>query len=60
MLVEGGYLHSMKQIIDKAAETPDFADDPNRIPAPSTKPGGALVRSLRRLSLLLLGWDFRN
>ena len=60
MLVEGGYLHSMKQIIEKAAEAPDLRKEPGRGATPREKRSGALLGSLKRLSSILLGWDFRN
>ena len=51
MLVEGGYLHSMKRLLETAAQTPE----PN--PALHAKrKGGILTRSLRRLGGLLFGW----
>ena len=70
MLVEGGYLHSMKLLIERAAEA-----EAGQRPAPGartrnrrSRAGGAsrakgpgtLVTSLKRLSFILLGWDFRR
>lgn len=49
MLVEGGYLHSMKLLIERASDTPDPAV------APRAR-GGIFSRSLRRLGGFLLGW----
>jgi hypothetical protein len=49
MLVEGGYLHSMKLLIEKASETP--------VPAVVQRTRrGIFSRSLRRLGGFLLGW----
>jgi len=53
MLVKGGYLHSMKLLMEKAAETPE----PIPVVSRPRKAPGVLVRSLRRLSALLLGWN---
>lgn len=50
MLVEGGYLHSMKLLIEKATDTPVPAARPQRAR------NGILSRSLRRLGGFLLGW----
>jgi hypothetical protein len=60
MLVEGGYLHSMKQLIEKAAETPDIGPNgPYRGVAPSRpKESGTVTASLKRL--ILLTWDFQR
>jgi hypothetical protein len=55
MLVEGGYLHAMKQIIEKAAETPD----PPRPGSEGSGPGdphrrsGIFNRSLKKITSLL-------
>ena len=49
MLVEGGYLHSMKLLMEKAADTPEPV-------APKPVRQGILSRSLRRLGGFLLGW----
>jgi hypothetical protein len=50
MLVEGGYLYSMRKIIEKAAETPD---PPRRDDDPRTRrPRGVLARSLKKLTAL--------
>ena len=49
MLVEGGYLHSMKMLIEKATETPDAV-----VVRPAKR--GILSRSLRRLGDFLFGW----
>jgi hypothetical protein len=52
MLVEGGYLHSMKRLIETAEQTPE--------PLPvvrAKRRGGFLTRSLRRLGGLLFGWS---
>ena len=57
MLVEGGYLHSMKLVIEKAAQTPDPPERPTGPGGPprKTKGPGFLVRSLKRLGTILLG-----
>jgi hypothetical protein len=49
----------MKQLIEKAAETPDISQrEPARAVASSkTKASGTVVTSLRRLGFILLGWD---
>ena len=48
MLVEGGYLHSMKRLIEKAEQMPD----PSRRSRPDPK-RGVIGRSLARLAKLL-------
>ena len=48
MLVKGGYLHSMKLLIEKAAETPE--------PVAPQRARGGILQSLRRLGSFLLGW----
>jgi hypothetical protein len=50
MLVEGGYLHSMKLLLEKASETPE------PVVVHRTR-GGIFSRSLRLLSGFLLGWS---
>jgi hypothetical protein len=62
MLVEGGYLHSMKQLIEKASETPDVGSKKtSRAVTPSrTKESGTVLTSLKRLGVILLGWDFQR
>jgi hypothetical protein len=52
MLVEGGYLHSMKRLLETAAETPE--------PLPvarAKRRSGLIARSLRRIGGLLFGWS---
>ena len=51
MLVEGGYLHSMKLLMEKASAS----DSPAPV-APKRSRQGILSRSLRRLGGFLLGW----
>lgn len=46
MLVEGGYLHSMKRLIEKAEQIPDPSRRPDR-------KRGVIGRSLARLAKLL-------
>lgn len=56
MIVEGGYLHSMKLLIEKAAETPD----PVAIPiqrSEAIKPTRVVIQSIKRVSLALIGWE---
>ncbi len=57
MLVEGGYLHSMKLLIEKAMDTPDQPshDATRDLANRSRKASGTVVTSLRRLSVILLG-----
>jgi hypothetical protein len=53
MLVEGGYLHSMKQIIEKAAGTPE-PPRPDRGDDDDDPPKASVVgRSLRKLSSII-------
>ena len=49
MLVEGGYLHTMKLLIERATDTVDPAAEQRRRK-------GILTRSLRRLGDFLFGW----
>jgi hypothetical protein len=70
MLVEGGYLHSMKRLIENASKPEP--GDPLAPLAPtegrfaragaasSTKGSGTLVTSLKRLGFILLGWNFQR
>jgi hypothetical protein len=55
MLVEGGYLHSMKLMLEKAAETPDptSAHEGSKPAHPRT---AALVRSIKRLFARVIGF----
>jgi hypothetical protein len=53
MLVKGGYLHSMKLLLERAAEAPE----PIPVVSRPRKRPGILVRSLKRLGALLLGWN---
>ena len=58
MLIEGGYLDSMKRILEKAAQTPDPASGRDgRADSGVQKPSRAsrVGRSLKRLTTLLLG-----
>ena len=50
MIVEGGYLHSMKLLIEKATDTVDPV-------AEQRMRRGLLSRSLRRLGDFLFGWN---
>ena len=49
MLVEGGYLHTMKLLIERATDTVDPEAEQRRRK-------GILSRSLRRLGDFLFGW----
>jgi hypothetical protein len=66
MLVEGGYLHSMKLLIERASESEAGQQPgqrpgrPRRAGASRAKGSGTLVTSLKRLGLILLGWDFQR
>lgn len=63
MLVEGGYLHSMKLVIEKAAQTPNHPSERSGGPGGpprKTKGPGLLVRSLKRLGAILLGRSSRS
>ena len=64
MLVEGGYLHSMKRLIEKASETPDG-------PVPKKGSGSvvsrwkkrtpfSVVAPLKRLGVILLGGSIQG
>jgi hypothetical protein len=64
MLVEGGYLHSMKLMIEKASETPAI---PDRRKGPGfflsrwrRKAPRALVAPLKRLGVILLGGSLQG
>ena len=50
MLVEGGYLHSMKRLIEKAEEE-QLARSP--VPRPPRRPANVVRRSLEKLARLL-------
>ena len=70
MLVEGGYLHSMKRLIENASKPEP--GHPLAPPPPaqgrfrrggaasSTKGSGTFVTSLKRLGFILLGWNFQR
>jgi len=70
MLVEGGYLHSMKLLIERASAEEAGQPPGPASPAPRRRPragaasrakgSGTLVTSLKRLGFILLGWDFRR
>jgi hypothetical protein len=68
MLVEGGYLHSMKLLIERASAAepgqPPGQPAPGRRPragaASRAKGSGTVVTSLKRLGFILLGWDFQR
>jgi hypothetical protein len=70
MLVEGGYLHSMKLLIERASEAeagrppghgaPMRARRPRAGAASRAKGSGTLVTSIKRLGFILLGWDFHR
>ncbi len=62
MLVEGGYLHSMKRIVENAEEpAPERVHAGRGADAPSSrKRPGALKRSMRLLKVILLGSDFQS
>ena len=50
MLVEGGYLHSLKLLMEKAAQTPDTTDrTPEGAPAAPARRGWRSGRSLFHL-----------
>jgi hypothetical protein len=54
MIVEGGYLHSMKLLLERANEGPE--------PAPRRKaslPDNVIFRSLKMLGAFLIGADAR-
>jgi hypothetical protein len=58
MLVEGGYLHSMKRIVENAEQLPQGHVHATSTDAASTrKRPGALARSMRILKVILLGSD---
>jgi hypothetical protein len=70
MLVEGGYLHSMKLLIERASEPEPGQPTGPGSPAPGRRPragagsrakgSGTFVTSIKRLGLILLGWDFQR
>jgi hypothetical protein len=60
MLVKGGYVHSMKLLLEKASETPDPGDPRSTIAgtsSPGAKSSGSAVgKPLARLKLILRVW----
>ena len=62
MLIEGGYLHSMRRLIEAASATPDLPPQPTsaEADAPTTKRPGTVKKTLRRLSVILLGHELEN
>ncbi len=70
MLVEGGYLHSMKLLIERASAAEPGQPPGQGSPAPGRRPragaasrakgSGTVVTSLKRLGFILLGWDFQR
>lgn len=64
MLVEGGYLHSMRRLIEIAEETPD-APGSKRAPGSrlarwARRKPSAVRRPLKRLAVILLGLSDRG
>jgi len=65
MLVEGGYLDSMKRIIEKAAQTPEPSGEkrpstplrtgPHNNPSHQSSSSGVVSRSLKKLTTILFG-----
>jgi hypothetical protein len=70
MLVEGGYLHSMKLLIERASAPEPGQPQGAGSPTPGRRPragatsgakgSGTFVTSLKRLGFILLGWDFQR
>lgn len=59
MLVKGGYLHSMKLLIERASETPNPGDRQSAAAAassPGAKRSGSVAKSLERLKVILRVW----
>lgn len=64
MLVEGGYLHSMKLMIEKASETSE-QPDPKKgsgslLSRWRTRTPFSIVAPLKRLGVILLGGSFQG
>lgn len=54
MLVEGGYLDSMKRLLEKAAETPSPPEPRSKKVADQVR-AGRISRSLKKLATILTG-----